>query len=171
MKRFLLAKPSYPCRKYTTFLLAFIWTLGLVCGLCAIVVGFYDDAFRSAAARAPSFFSIMSVLLLPILCSILIAYIGQLWLIYPLAFIKAVGFAYVGWGILLSFGSAGWLVRLLLLFSDCVSVPLLLWFWNKVLTEKFEALLPSSVAAVLTAIGIGMIDYGVVSPFLVSLSR
>ena len=107
---------------------------------------------------------------LPIVIAVLAVFIGQRWLIFPMAFLKAVAFAYVGWSVVITFGSAGWLIRLLLLFSDCASMPLLWGFWNKALVSDFDALVPASVAAVLTILGIGIVDYGVISPFLISLS-
>lgn len=156
--------------KCSTAILAFSWTMGLAVGLCAIVSGCCDAIFYQAADITPTFFSIISVLLLPIMIAVLAVFIGQCWLIFPMAFLKAVAFAYVGWSVVITFGSAGWLIRLLLLFSDCASMPLLWWFWNKALVSDFDALVPASVAAVLTILGIGIVDYGVISPFLVSLS-
>ena len=49
-------------------------------------------------------------------------------------------------------------------------MPLLWWFWNRALKLEFDALLPASLSAGLTVLGIGIVDYGVVAPFLVNLS-
>ena len=157
-------------RKYATHILALAWTLGLVFGFCAIAAGLLSPAFGQAIKLPPSLFSIISVLLLPIVVSLLAVFAGQRWLIYPLAFLKALTFAYVGWSVVITFGSAGWLIRLLFMFSDCACVPLLWWFWNRALKLEFDALLPASLSAGLTVLGIGIVDYGVVAPFLVNLS-
>ena len=170
MNKFAFPYSSSGRRKYGTSILASCWTLGLVFGLCAVAAGSFNPAFEQAADLPPSFFSIISVLLLPIVISLLTLFAGQRWLIFPLAFLKALCFAFVGWSIVITFGSAGWLIRLLLMFSDCASVPLLWWFWNKALTSEIDALVPASIAAVLTILGIGIVDYGIISPFLVSLS-
>lgn len=164
-----LHKPSQS-RKYSTMILAFSWTLGLLFGICSIVAGSFGPAFQQATDLLPSCFSIISVLLLPIMISLLAVFADLRWIIFPLAFLKALAFAYVGWSVVITFGSAGWLIRLLFMFSDCASVPLLWWFWNKALTMEFDALIPASVATVMTVLGIGIVDYGVVAPFLVSLS-
>lgn len=170
MNKFAFPNTSSRCRKYGTSILASCWTLGLVFGLCSVATGTFDPAFQQAADLSPSFLSILSVLLLPIVISLLALFAGQRWLIFPLAFLKALSFAYVGWSVVVTFDSAGWLIRMLLMFSDCVTVPLLWWFWNKALTLEFDAIAPASIAAVLSILGIGIVDYGIISPFLVSLS-
>ena len=170
MIRFTFPRRASGCRKYDTSILACSWTFGLVFGFCAVTAGSFSPAIYHAADLTPSFFSIISVLLLPVIISLLALYAGWRWVIFPLAFLKALSFAYVGWSVVISFGSAGWLIRLLLMFSDCAAVPLLWWFWNKALTSEFDALVPAAVAAVLTILGIGIMDYGVISPFLANLS-
>ena len=170
MIRFTFVHRSSGGRKYDTSILAFSWTLGLVFGICSVAAGSFGPAFQQAADVSPSFFSIISVLLLPLVISLLALYAGQRWVIFPLAFLKALSFAYVGWSVIATFGSAGWLIRLLMMFSDCATVPLLWWFWRKALTSEFDALVPPSIAVALTIFGIGIVDYGVISPFLVSLS-
>ena len=157
-------------RKYATTLLAFSWIIGFCFGLSAILVGGCNAVLYQAVDLKPSFFSIISVLLLPMLISLLAVFAGQRWLIFPLAFLKALSFAYVGWSVVVTFGSAGWLVRLLLMFSDCASVPLLWWFWKRVLSSEFHAIFPAAVAVTVTLLGIGIIDFGVIAPFLVNLS-
>ena len=170
MNRFVFPCTASRRRKYGTSILAFSWTLGLVFGICSVTVGSFSSAFRQAAGLSPSFFSTISVLLLPLVISFLALFAGWRWLLFPLAFLKALAFAYVGWSVVATFGSAGWLIRLLMMFSDCTTIPLLWWFWNKALTSEFDAMVPASIAAALTIFGIGIIDYGVISPFLVSLS-
>lgn len=157
-------------RKYATSILAFSWTSGLAIGLCAMAADPFGPAFYQAVSISPSFFSIISILLLPIALSMAAVFAGHRWLLFPLAFLKALTFAYVGWSVLSTFGSAGWLIRLLLMFSDCASVPLLLWYWSKALDSEFDALIPTTVSALLTVLGIGIVDYGVISPFLANLS-
>lgn len=170
MKRLSILYKSFSPRKCATSILAFSWAGGLAAGLCAMVSGSFSPAFFLAADVLPSFFSIISVLLLPIVITLLALFIGQGWLIFPLAFFKALAFSYVGWSIVVTFGSAGWLIRLLLMFSGCATVPLLWWFWNKALTSDFDAMIPAAVSAVLTILGIGIVDYGIISPFLLNLS-
>ena len=170
MVRYTFLHKSIRSRKYTTTVLASSWTLGLCFGLCSMVAGSCNAAFYDAVVLKPAFLSTLSVLLLPIVLSMLAVFTGQRWLLFPLAFLKAFAFAYVGWNVVVTFGSAGWLIRLMLMFSDCVTVPLLLWFWNRALTSEFDAIVPAAGSLVLTVFGIGMIDYGIIAPFLVNLS-
>ena len=68
--------------KCGTAILAFSWTIGLAVGLCAIVAGCSNAAFYQAVEVTPTFFSIISVLLLPIVIALLAVFIGQRWLIF-----------------------------------------------------------------------------------------
>ena len=170
MERFLVLQKSSRCRKYATSVLAFSWMLGLSLGFSAVISGVFASAFRQVANVSPSFLSIISVLLFPVVVSFLAVFAGMRWLIFPLVFLKAIAFAYVGWSVVITFGSAGWLLRLLIMFSDCACIPLFLWFWNRAINSEFDSLLPAFFVTILITLGVGLIDYCVISPFLASLT-
>ena len=84
-----------------------------------------------------------------------------------LAFFKATGLSYLLTGNLIAFGNAGWLISLLLLFSDFLAAVFLVRIWLKVLNKrsKYSDYLISCICIVL----IGILEYYVISPFLVTL--
>ena len=123
---------------------------------------------RAAVYSRVSISGLLSAMLLPLLFSAFAVYISNTWLLIPIAFSKAFAFAFLGIGILVSFGSAGWLVRLLLMFGDIVMLPVLWWYWQKALTARQNPL-PHCAAAAAFALLIGGLDYCVISPFLANL--
>lgn len=154
--------------KPSVAVLACAWTAGLFSGLLfSSSAG--DSLFPAmlAAARSPvSVFGLLASILLPFLFTAFAVYISQPRLLVPIAFFKAFLFSYLGFGILTAFGSAGWLVRLLLTFSDLFTMPLLWWIW---LNDTPETFIRRCAAAFLVAAPVGIIDYCIISPFLAML--
>lgn len=165
-------KLKLPCflRKTTLAILAFFWTLGLMLGiLCSGVAGdTLTPLMRTAVSRCVSFSGLLTAVLLPFLLSMLALYLHKPWLFVPIAFLKAFLFSYTGFGVMVAFDSAGWLVRLLLMFSDCCTMPILFWFWAAQINGCRKCLL-SIATPILLAAAIGSFDFYVVSPFLATL--
>lgn len=164
MDRFLKSKLPRWSRKKDLLVLAFSWTLGLVLGLlCAESAG---DAFaslvRAAGDSRVSIFGLLATVMLPFLLS---AFSSRgPWVIIVIAFLKAFLVCYTGYGVMMAFGGAGWLVRLLLLFSQCCTVPVLYWFWIDRLISQRKHWIRTALP-VLVVLIIGSFDYYVVSPF------
>lgn len=76
--------------------------------------------------------------LLPFLIAAYAVYISKLWLLLTVCSCKLFSFAYMGSLIWFTFGSAAWLVRMLLLFSDIILVPMLCWFGFKQVIAKVD---------------------------------
>jgi len=87
-------------------------------------------------------------------------------LLYGLCFLDSLLFAVGCHSISVAFGSAGWLIRLLLLFTDLFTLPLLLWFSYACLTRRR---LHGSFACFVLSAAVGCVDYCFVSPFLAML--
>ena len=162
--------PNTACRG-KRLLLAFSWVLGLFAGaVCAIMSGnSLSSMMRTAASGSVSIVSLMSAVLLPLLFSAFAVYISQIWLLFPLAFGKAFLFSFLGVGLMTAYGSAGWLVRCLFMFSDCLILPVLWLYWLRSLEGWNRFSIRNATTAFLTAGIIGSFDYYVVSPFLASL--
>lgn len=119
------------CRiKQPTFLLFVFSGASLVFG--TLLAAFADNSsfswMRLAADSRLSIVCLFAVQLLPFLIAAYAVHISRLWLLYTVCGCKLFIFAYMGAFIFMAFGSAGWLVRWLLLFSDIILVPLLCWF-------------------------------------------
>ena len=118
-------------RKNERLFLAFCWCGGLICGILAYSTAGVSFApmMRGAAFGAVSIAGLLGITTLPFLISAFAVSFSMAWLLFPVCFCKAFAFSFVSMGVLQAFGSAGWLVRLLLLFSDCTGMPLLYGFW------------------------------------------
>jgi hypothetical protein len=151
-------------------ILAFCWCAGLLLGcFCAWQTGnVHSSLMRGAAERSVSIVG-LAVVCLPFLLTVFTVLFRTPWLIYPLCFGKGFGFAFVAALCAGGFGSGGWLLRVLLLFTDGFSAPLLLFLWLSILRRpnRFEA-----KGFVISAVGLlvaGSIDYWLVAPFLARL--
>ena len=158
-------------RKWTSVVLACFWSGGLVFGILLFFLASNSTAslVRQAACAPVSVSNLLMTNLLPFLVSGLAVYIQRPQLLYGCAFLRGCLLTFVATGTILAFGSAGWLVRLLLLFSDiCLAVPLYL-YWLRHISglRRFSALHSSGFAA--AALLIGSIDYCFVAPFLVRI--
>lgn len=164
---FFLSLPALQSRDY----LATVWILGLICGAGC---GYRWDAslvplMRGCLYDTVSIVCIFSLLCLPFMISLLASFWNVRGLIYLIAFGKAFLFSFVSLGIFLSFGSAGWLVYLMLMFSQMCSLPVLYWFWIYCLNHRQG---PSSLEVfILLSLFflIASVDSVYVMPFLASL--
>lgn len=158
-------------RKAGIILLAFFWTLGLFLGIYSSFP--MEDSFfrlmRAAAGCRVSIVGLFAVLILPFLFSAFAVYFSQPWLLLLICFLKAYCFGFCCFLTQISFGSAGWLLRLLLLFSDCCILPVLCWFWIRHISGEKRALWQDLAVCAAASLLIGGVDYCVISPFLATL--
>lgn len=148
-------------------LLALSWFGGLLCG-CLLFHRFGSLAvlLAQASSLGVSLKNLMIANGLPFLLFAFAVYIRQPGLLPVLSFGKGCLFAYVSMGTLVAFGSAGWLVRLLLMFSDLFLTVLLYFCWQRYLSgqERFSALHWGAVAALVFLVG--AVDYCWIVPIL-----
>ena len=158
-------------RRRLAVILAFTWCAGLILGAYTAILA--DIPFFSMMRTAPdarvSIPGLLAVMLLPFLFSAFAVYVSSLWLLVPIAFSKAFLFSYLSTGLSAVAGTSGWLLRFLWMFSDCLTVPVLLWFWFSACSKRREAALINAAAALPVLIGICYLDLQVISPFLVNL--
>ena len=112
----------------------------------SIVVGFFISAF-------------------PFVVFYIVFRFSAFFLVAPLAFIRAFVFMYCFAGVSIAYADAGWLVRCLLLFSDCFSVPLLIWYVSGVLLVKRTTQNKIVCYCLFLVLAIRCIDCYVISPF------
>lgn len=158
-------------RKNCKLYLAFSWLCGL--GFGVLVFSYAGNShiplMRMAATSHMSIVSLLSVLILPFLLSAFAVFCFRPQLLLAVSFGKAFSFAFVSISAIAAFGSAGWLVRLLLMFSEMLSLPLLFWFWLRYISGDFR---PAPAAIFLTAalvFLIGSVDHCYISPMLARL--
>ncbi len=154
-----------------------LWALSAVCfaGFLLGVVfgpkerGILFSLMIPAVSLKPSIISLLGISILPFfLCAI--AFMNQTpAFALPVVFLKAFLFTYIGIGIYGAFSDCGWMIRLLFLFSESVSLPLLLGFCchyvcgSRKLSFAAVAYLASTIFFTVA------IDYLYISPFLSGL--
>lgn len=163
---------SIPCipvlnRYFATIFLAFCWCAGLLggCILSRQTDQIHFSLMREAVNRSVSIVGLFAVLL-PFLISAIAVYFTQVWLIFPVSFLKAFSFAYVAASVTQAFGTCGWLIRLLLLFTDVCTVPILFWCWLRFLNGSLNKRSAEMMLCAAICIAICGFDYFVISPFL-----
>ena len=170
MGRFLNLKRLCFQRKNRSPYLALCFSLGLIAGavLAAASGSSLNSMIPLAADKPGSLSGVLLTALLPFGLSAFVGLIGELLLLYPIVFWKAFLVSFIGVGVMGAYGSAGWLMRLLLLFSECCTLPLLILFWIRLLTGQGSRTMFSALN-VLAAVLIGSLDYCIVSPFLANV--
>lgn len=158
-------------RNCSQFILAFSWLSGLLCGAFALLSA--DNRIislmRSVALAPVSIVGLLCAILFPFLFSASAVYFSKPGWLFPISFGKAFLFAYVSTGIVQAFGSAGWLIRFLLLFGNCASIPVLYWFWLRHLPGCRRSLGWEDILAISITMLIGSVHYRIIVPFLALL--
>ncbi len=158
-------------RKFSVAFLACFTVSGLVLG--AWIASRAGDEvlalMRTVPSHSMSIVGLLAVMGLPIFLSFFAVRFGHSWLLIPICFFQAFLWSYCGLLCVRAFGSAGWLVQLLLMFSSGSGLPVLLLFslryisGERILTRR-DCFLCLTAAAV-----IGWLDCCVISPYLAML--
>ena len=158
-------------RKGASVFLAFFWFFGLVAGVLTALSAsdLLSASMRTAVFSRVSILGLASAVFLPFLFSAFAVYIQCPFLLLPIAFAKAFLFSYLGLGVIEAFGSAGWLIRVLLMFSDIVLLPVLFWFWIRYISGDSRYGSRATAVCISVAALVGSIDYCVISPFMANL--
>ena len=107
--------------------------------------------------------------LLPFLLAAWASWIGLEGLTVLVCLLKGFAFGLLGGGLGLVFGSAAWLVRLLLLFTDWICFPLLCWFCLRRFTGRRRELWTDLAVCGTLALLAVFLEVCVIAPFLASL--
>ena len=158
-------------RRGSTTVLAFVLLCGFSFGsVCAVVTDAFDVSLISkAAVTGMTFPGLLCVMLLPLVCSALAAYIHKIHFLMPIAFLKSFAFGYLASAVLVFYGSSGWLMQLLFLFSDCFSFPVLCKFWIAQYNSSGQGLFSGFAAAFILIAAVVFLDCQYISPYLVML--
>lgn len=153
--------------------LAVFWVFGLLIGL---YISFrtpilFFSLMRTYAYERVSILGLVLIVSFPLILSAIAVRFSTPLLFLPVAFLKAFCFSYCSNGIVLAFGSAGWLVRWLFVFSDSCAVIVLFWFWIRNIAGDRGLFTRDFFIGVLSIILFCCIDYFVVSPFTAILFK
>ncbi len=147
------------------------WILGLLCGVYSGLCwdGSLVPLMRGCLYDSVSIVCIFCLICLPFMISILASFWNARGLIYLIALGKAFLFSFVSLGVFFSFGAAGWLVQLLLMFHEVCSLPVLFWFWMHCLNQRQEPSALETFSFLSLFFLIASLDSSYVMPFLASL--
>ena len=160
----------FPSFSACRILLPLCYFCGMVCG---IIFAHCSDSFASLMRRAllapVSIVGHATVFLLPFLLTAFAVWISHPGILLTTVFGKAFLFGACSAALDLSFGSAGWLVRIFLMFSDMAGLSVFYWLWLRLLTRNHSGILYAFLAAFVALVCIGGIDYRIITPFLASV--
>ncbi len=148
-------------------LLIFVWLAGLLLGTMAIWLDpFFFSWMRPQLSDRVSIVSSIVAAVFPFLLAALAVHINCKVLLLILAFLKTFSFAFCGFLIFHAYGSAGWLLRFLLMFTDICILPIFCWYCIRSI-EKNRV--KDFTVCVFFALAVACFDCFVVSPFLAKL--
>ncbi len=171
MVRFFHARYFRISRRRNVTILAFALCFGFIAGSATAFMAYQPGHhfITNAAQSSVSYLGLLSVMILPLVFIAFAAYIGQIWLLIPIASIKAFLFSYCCACVLRLYCASGWLILVLLLFADCFSITLLCWVCIRVINHGRQMLFRSFLVSSILLAGITFLDYRYISPFLVKL--
>lgn len=157
--------PKLSCSASAWFL-AFFFLSGLLFGM--VVCCRHDPVISSWMRVLPlADVSIVGLLLctfFPFLFSY-VSWVLNPAFLFPVCFCRAFLFGLVHLSAFLAWEHGGWLMRWLILFSDCLSLPLLYCFWRRCLSERSVHRCSLSMFAVFFLL-IGTVDFYLILPNL-----
>lgn len=130
----------------------------------------YTDAehyFVTVGSIGASFLGCVMFPLLPLFVTVTVVQLFSADAVLLVAFLKSVMFSMIAVACAASWGSAGWLVSRLMLFSSFLALPVLARSWYRALCKSFGK--KEIVLSFVVLFIIGVFDYFWVSPFLCSL--
>lgn len=158
-------------RRIHLLLLAASAVLGLRSGIhLAAKSALLVSMMRIAAQCNVSIVGLMFVAYVPFLCCLCAISASQPWSIYPICFCRLLLHGSCAAGIASAFGSAGWLMRCLLSFTDRMTLPLFLWFSFRSLDHPYLSKRECLVYVIIAGV-IVFADFCLVSPFLANLIK
>ncbi len=168
MARFLHHVFQHTHRRMYRFPIALCFTFGLLVGgflFRRADISFLHMMYRAMTSRV-TIVGLAAVSFLPFLISAFAVSFRRFRLLPLIAFVKALLFSYVMLGIMAAYGNGSWLACLLLMFSDILSLPVLLLYW---LRQSREAEQSQDLLFLSLLIFIGSMDNFIVSPIAASL--
>lgn len=154
-------------RKYCSLILAFSWTAGLLGGMQLYShAGICGAAWmRRILGASVSFPELFYVYFLPFLVAVCAVFAGKREGVYIICASKAVLYGFMIQAISTVYGSAGWLIRGLVLLGNSVWMLWLYVFWQRMLSARKCLSMAGVVCGVILCVVLSALDCCVISPF------
>ena len=157
------------CRRSILFL-AFFWLAGLFAGFIFGDLACVDSSFMTLFDPSCSLTLYgFLVFLLPFAVSAIAVRFSVKILFFSACFLKAFFYGFSLYFIAASYGSAAWLHRVFLLFSDSFIVVTMLLFWLRQISNNFRTFKLDFLFSIFVVLIVAIIDYLLISPFWVDL--
>ena len=124
---------------------------------------------RMAPSLHVSVFGLVACVYLPFLFAALAVFLSHPSLLPLICFTKMCLYSWCGCSMVSAFGSAGWLVQMLIQFSDNLSLPVLCWFCIRHTDSRVDFIRRDFLICTLWVLIVGITDLCAVSPYLASL--
>ncbi len=158
-------------RKIILFVLAFFSILGSVLGVFTAhsTSTYYFYLMRTAVTCHVSIVGLFFVMLLPFVITAFAVWISMPLLLLPVSFFSSFSFSLIVCYVVSAFGSAGWLVCSMFLFTSASTQLCLYWLSIRHLHGSSNLVTVDFLVCIVFLLAISMIDYLFVAPFLVQL--
>ena len=155
--------------KHRTFVS--FWFCGLLFGVLfsSLSDGPLYEGIHSSLSCKVQFHCLLSALLMPLIITALSVFLSKLYILYLLAFSKALVFSFVVFTLLTTFESSAWLICWFAMFSDILLLPFLWWLWLRIFSSERKVALQLTAFSGIAILLVCSIDYFWISPFLASL--
>lgn len=150
------------------FISVAFWIVGLLVGL--LFAYFYGGSFislmREAVLQPVSIVTLFVCVFLPLFFSLFFAAIRRFLFLYFICLLKAISYGFTAALISTAFTSAGWLIRMLFLFSDTCACMLLLLLSLKICRTEQGNLRRRFWRYAVCGFAVIFIDHIYIAPFL-----
>lgn len=146
-----------------------IWILGILLGVAVVIfVGDTYTIVNSAVKLRPNLGMLYAVNALPVVVLVALFAVRSYGLICAMMFLYGLFRGFCGMCTVLAFGSSGWLVRCLLLFSSGFVSVLVWWLIFFSISHKSCSLKLIVCLALFVSL-LTFLDYFIISPFLIGI--
>jgi len=160
--QYLVASSRRSCK----LMLTFLWAVGLLCGCyCAACADNIASLMRACCDAGVSIVGLLTVPFLPFLISAIAVYCSALPVLYLTGFCKSFLLGFCVCAVSTGFPGGGWLMCLLLLFTDLLTVPGLFLFQFRCLSGC-KGILQQGLWTALWFVAVCIADYLWVVPLL-----
>ena len=159
-------------RNNRLFFIAFLWCLSISTGYIMAFVskGEVVRLFFAIGNGSSSVIGLFFATIFPFLLSAVVVSLGALNCIFLLLFVKGVAVGLFSAGLLFSFSSAGWIVCLLLSFSEMFGLVPMLWFWiSSFMQDSKASVRRTFLRCMCVLLALVFVDIVFISPLALSL--
>ncbi len=157
--------------RYCKLLLNLVWIIGFITGIISAVS--CGDSLglliRSIVDNKASISGLLVAGFLPLLFTVFAVMTCQPWMLPLISGAKAFAFGFCASGVGLTFHHSAWLIRFLLLFTDCLTIPMLFWFSLRHISDTTVPIRKDVTILFLLIAMVVCLDYCFISPFLAML--